>query len=80
MFYKWISAITTFIIFNIIGTPANTTIKTLKNYLEIADKLKRTVEGVLYDTESEANEIRHDIEVFNNILDDKNIFDNDSKS
>lgn len=53
-------------------------IKTLNDYLEIADKLKRTVEGVLYDTESEANEIRHDIEVFNDILDKKNIFDDDS--
>ncbi len=54
------------------------TIKTLNDYLEIADKIKRTVEGVLYDTESEANEIKHDIEVFNDILDNKNIFDNDA--
>ena len=54
------------------------TIKTLNDYLEIADKIKRTVEGVLYDTESEANEVKHDIEVFNNILDNKNIFDNDA--
>lgn len=54
------------------------TIKTLNDCLEIADKLKRTVEGVLYDTESEANEIRHDIKVFNDILDSKNIFDDDA--
>lgn len=75
---KTISKIEAFCIDHNIASSKCSTIKTLNGYLEVADKLKRTVEGVLYATESEANEIRHDIEVFNNILDSKNIFDDDA--
>lgn len=55
-----------------------TMLKTLGDYLGIADKLKKTVEGVYYNTEVEANNVRHDIEVFDNILDIKNIYDDDA--
>lgn len=53
-------------------------IKSLNEYLDIADKLKRTVEGVLYESINEACDIKHDIDVFNGILSRHNIFDEGS--
>ena len=50
----------------------------LNKYLETADKLKKTVEGEYYNTEAEANNVRHDIDEFNRILEVKSIYDEDA--